>query len=647
MRKVIKYAGTMMVCLLAVFLLRMPVMADDQTSEVISLDVSMENTENENYKVMDDAINIRKDGVVYELTGTTDRKLQIWGSNNPDPVKTFYLRLNNVTVNGGITITNSYGAKLVIEVVDGTNNTIKNVYAVDLSITGSGTLNASDLGVTQQGSDNRLASALYIKDTTINVTRMSNNPSQWNGGCVLDGNADITYITDTEYAPLALGQTNKFKHSLVMKENAKLRCLHSNADVPSAFSVSGMEAYNVEKITLQDSAYLEVQGRDGTEYAGYGLILYGDIEVKDNARVKATGYDVAICVEGNVNVFGGKIVAESKYSNAMYAAGTISIGNAEAELTGYYPALFGNGDVSVENSLLTAASMGDCAIFSRSGITLTNSSVDANGADGYYGIYSNNGINASGCWIETTGPETLDDAPNSITNSVLFNGNEGKVIGNASLPKDVTVAENMTLEIPEGTALNVPDGKTLINNGKILVKGEMNPQATGSVICNSHNGGTATCASKAVCDICKAEYGDIAPNNHVNLKQVTANAATAATEGNIEYWYCDGCGRYFRDSAATTEISQADTVIAKLTPDGGTNAGNNTTNNTASNNNTTITGNNTTQTTTAPTEDAGSNNQTDTSVMSPKTGELSNGTVYIVLFASLCGMAVLLRKRNY
>ena len=37
-------------------------------------------------------------------------------------------------------------------------------------------------------------------------------------------------------------------------------------------------------------------------------------------------------------------------------------------------------------------------------------------------------------------------------------------------------------------------------------------------------------------------------------------------EGNIEYWHCTGCGRYFSDAQAAEEITQADTVLAKLPP---------------------------------------------------------------------------------
>ena len=80
-----------------------------------------------------------------------------------------------------------------------------------------------------------------------------------------------------------------------------------------------------------------------------------------------------------------------------------------------------------------------------------------------------------------------------------------------------------------------------------------------------HNGGTATCADKAVCDTCGEEYGEVNTSNHTNLVKTEAKAATHMTEGNIEYWYCDGCDKYFSDEAGTKEIALADTVIPKLT----------------------------------------------------------------------------------
>ena len=48
------------------------------------------------------------------------------------------------------------------------------------------------------------------------------------------------------------------------------------------------------------------------------------------------------------------------------------------------------------------------------------------------------------------------------------------------------------------------------------------------------------------------------------LTETAAKDATCDEDGNIAYWYCAGCGKYFSDAAATKEISQADTVIPAL-----------------------------------------------------------------------------------
>ena len=78
------------------------------------------------------------------------------------------------------------------------------------------------------------------------------------------------------------------------------------------------------------------------------------------------------------------------------------------------------------------------------------------------------------------------------------------------------------------------------------------------------SGGTATCTEKAVCEICKVAYGELDPKNHTDLKHIPAKAATEDAEGNIEYWYCSGCNKYYSDKDGTKEIAKADTVTAKL-----------------------------------------------------------------------------------
>ena len=92
---------------------------------------------------------------------------------------------------------------------------------------------------------------------------------------------------------------------------------------------------------------------------------------------------------------------------------------------------------------------------------------------------------------------------------------------------------------------------------KILTKGT-------EIAASGHSGGTATCRDKAKCDVCGKSYGELNPKNHADLKHINAKAAATDVEGNIEYWYCDGCNKYFSDAAAAKEISKADTVIKKM-----------------------------------------------------------------------------------
>ena len=77
-------------------------------------------------------------------------------------------------------------------------------------------------------------------------------------------------------------------------------------------------------------------------------------------------------------------------------------------------------------------------------------------------------------------------------------------------------------------------------------------------------GGKATCAEKAVCEVCGKAYGELDPKNHTDLKHIPAKAATEDAEGNIEYWHCGGCDKYYSDKDGTKEIAKADTVTAKL-----------------------------------------------------------------------------------
>ena len=65
-------------------------------------------------------------------------------------------------------------------------------------------------------------------------------------------------------------------------------------------------------------------------------------------------------------------------------------------------------------------------------------------------------------------------------------------------------------------------------------------------------------------------------NTHTHndpLTHVLAKDPTTSEVGNIEYWYCAACGRYFADSTGAKEITKADTVIPKRQSSGGGSGG--------------------------------------------------------------------------
>lgn len=466
-------------------------------------------------------------------------------------------------MNGGIESYNQ--VKLVLEVPEGTDNTIAKAYAHDLKIYGAGTLHSNKLGVKQATSF--LPSALHITDTKVIVNCPANSSGEWNGACVLDGNADVTYTACGDYAPLQIGvKSGDTTHSLTMMGNAKLHCLHAAPDTPSASSVSGLEIFNGANLTMSGNSYLEVQGRPTTgKYAGYGLVSDANVSVTDKAAIKATGYDVALSVGGDLAISGGNVEAKSENSNGIYADGKLEISDgAKVNASGYYPALFGSGSVSIKNSQIEATSTGDAGIFSRGDVSIQNSTVKVSEAENYYAVAANGTTTVTGSWVETNHENSVKGG--DITDSVLFNGNSGTVIGNATLLGNTTLDAGKTLVIPEGTSLSVGAGNTFTNNGTVTVEGSLSTEG-GTLACYSHSGGTATCTAQALCDACRTPYGDKNPAKHTALQHVDAKAATTEAEGNIEYWYCAGCGKYYSDAAAANEITQAQTVTAKLMPE--------------------------------------------------------------------------------
>mgnify|MGYP001625411992 FL=1 len=150
---------------------------------------------------------------------------------------------------------------------------------------------------------------------------------------------------------------------------------------------------------------------------------------------------------------------------------------------------------------------------------------------------------------------------NEENGGIVFDGSIGTVYGSVTLQDDLTIGAGETLTIGDGASLTVPEGTTLTNNGTVTTEEGGTLTYIGSLVCNHHFGGTATCTEKATCDLCGAEYGDFLPHS---LTKTEAKAPTCTGAGNEAYWTCGTCGKYFSDASGNTEVAKDSWMLGPI-----------------------------------------------------------------------------------
>ena len=167
---------------------------------------------------------------------------------------------------------------------------------------------------------------------------------------------------------------------------------------------------------------------------------------------------------------------------------------------------------------------------------------------------------------------TVDE---KYVNTVTVNGTEVTLDENNSFT--IAPAGGEQRIVVTDKAGNTAEMTVTVNNGHTYGEWVSNGNGTHTRQCTVDGcndsetkdcaGGKATCTEKAICEICGKAYGELNASNHASLVRFSAKAATTDAEGNIEYWCCKGCGKYFADSACTKEITAKDTVTGKLSSD--------------------------------------------------------------------------------
>ena len=280
----------------------------------------------------------------------------------------------------------------------------------------------------------------------------------------------------------------------------------------------------------------DIQGGDRTG----GIVGYAD--------AYADGYQVDGCANtGSVsgaNAVGG-IVGHTSASNRENAnisvtdctnSGAVSGDSAVGGIVGDHSSSFAIG----ANNVQTSATVSNC---------INTGSVPA-GAGAIVGNNNTNNDQAgkveSNFWPESVGLNAVGSGAGSAGES------SNEVNNNSSYDKDGN--------------FNSP----VVGNDGIEI-----PNLSGS--CEEFFGGhdygeewttdkEATCTEAGskhkVCNRCgtKGEITEIPALGH-NAVKTEAKAATCTKDGNITYWYCDVCKKYFSDEALTTEITKDKTVV--------------------------------------------------------------------------------------
>ena len=344
--------------------------------------------------------------------------------------------------------------------------------------------------------------------------RVEASSDTWLGICAygelsISGSAEVSAITGSDQTALSSYGAMTISGGRVYAESAEGNAiyavsggLHISGGYVEALSKDGAPAVNAPGI-------IELTGGELTATA-YGSIAiqttdeedsYGEFVVT-NAKVTATSHPngsssppPAIYAPADIRISGGSEVTVVSEGYGIYSNTTISIedssvsaesatgwgivsrglsisgSSVSAKGASYALYTAGSTDISITDSRVTASSAENYAIASTGGLSMTGSVVTAVSPEGKSSVYGRSSLIVDGTWLVCSGGMGYGStATVSREDCVCFTGETGRTYGDAVVPDDAEVPEGTTLHIMADTALTVPDGVTLDNNGTIIIR---------------------------------------------------------------------------------------------------------------------------------------------------------------------------------
>lgn len=359
--------------------------------------------------------------------------------------------------------------------------------------------------------------------------------------------------------------------------------VQNGADVTVNSGLSAIVGENGIAITDSTVEAAVSSGETNALYASNGEVMIKNSIV--NAKAAAENAYPTIWGSGIKISDNSKVTAVSLNTNALFSPNVIAVSNAALEAKSTAWAVWSNGSVDISGSTVKAYDTGghiDASIHAGTALTVSNNADVL--ADG--GIEAVNGITvtpANGKLIEykagthEEGESGTQHRGNSPYDTEFTFAADDIELGYAYIHiKDHIHAGGTATCTDEAVCTDCGKSYGGVNSdnhtGEVVWTTTETTHSSAYDCCNmpvvaeeAHEGGTASCTEKAVCEICDQGYGEADAFNHTNLVKTEARSATHITEGNTEYWYCDGCDKYFNDEAGVKEIRFEDTAVPRLT----------------------------------------------------------------------------------
>lgn len=478
-----------------------------------------------------------------------------------------------------------------------------------LTITGGGSLNAS-------GSVN---SGIYVQSNTGNGTlaitgaKVTASSSKGANGvhiqCGVSSNASLT-VNGGSLTATATG---------------------SNSGINFLFG-SGVSGSGTPSLNVSNSAIVKASGDTGgitsnsspVTPSGTGIVfnngtgtVYGDVTLQEDITINQgeslTIRDGASLNTGDnkVTVNGGTLNGEDKITGTVkYTPSITTASLPEGKVNEEYDAfLTADGSEPIEWSVIQEDSLPTGLSLSKGGKITGKPTAPG---DYVFTVTASNDVGSVSKELTITVKDV--DPIYSIQNSGDISFADA-IEGYTPEVKTITITNDgnqpITLDQPSSTSFDVGTlSKTELNVGEtaeftvqpktgllagsydedIKITGTNNGQSTSSIVNVKfnvkHNAVKVerkdpTCTEKGnieywYCEACRKYFQDealtkelkqeetIVPATGHNLTKVDEKKPTVDAAGNVEYWYCEVCNKYFSDEKAEHEITLEDTIIAKL-----------------------------------------------------------------------------------